>query len=224
MGLKVALREVFATSWRKVAFVVIALVVAFLYAILLPFNFTQRFELANLDYLDISLIVWSVLLGLAMSFVLVVQIYATRSIVEAKVASGTASGLTLVVSLLPSFLCCTPIVPTFLAFVGVSGVDLYTATGSIQHFFAVHQTEFLAGSLLLLLLMAWWGLSKVAKASCLCEEGCEIREQEVGVLEESSFNEGEASNLVLVDLAENKAGSVPERATEPEEVISATEH
>jgi len=56
----------------------------------------------------------------------------------------------------------------------VSGLGLYTTTGSIQHVFAVYQTEFLAGSLALLVLMAWWGLSKVAKASCLCEEGCEV--------------------------------------------------
>lgn len=173
MGVKVAIGEVFATSWRKMSFGIIALAVAFLYTLLLPFNFTQRLEFANWDYLSAALVVWSVVLGGAMSFVLVVQIYATRRVVEAKVASGTASGLALIVSLLPSFLCCTPIVPTLLAFVGVSGVGLYTTTGSIQHFFAVHQTEFLAGSLLLLVLMAWWGLSKVAKASCLCEEGCE---------------------------------------------------
>jgi hypothetical protein len=174
MGLKRALREVFESKANKVAFALVALGVAFFYTLLLPFNFTQRVEFANWDYLDVSLVLWSVVLGLAMSLVIVIQVYATRRVVEAKVASGAASGLALLVSLLPSFLCCTPVVPTLLAFVGVSGLGLYTTTGSIQHVFAVYQTEFLAGSLVLLLLMVWWGLSKVAKASCLCEEGCEI--------------------------------------------------
>jgi hypothetical protein len=174
MGLRLALRKVFESKANKVAFVLVALGVVFLYTLLLPFDFTQRLEFANWNYLDASLVVWSVVLGLAMSLVVVIQVYATRRVVEAKVASGAASGLALVVSLLPSFLCCTPVVPTLLAFVGVSGLGLYTTTGSIQHVFAAYQTGFLAGSLVLLVLMAWWGLSKIAKATCLCEEGCEL--------------------------------------------------
>ena len=62
-----------------------------------------------------------------------------------------------VASLLASFLCCTPIVPSLLAFIGISGMGLYTTTGTLQHFFAVHQSELLAASLVLLAAMCWWG-------------------------------------------------------------------
>ncbi|MDA8357621.1 MAG: hypothetical protein M0Z95_15300 [Actinomycetota bacterium] len=71
-----------------------------------------------------------------------------------------------VASLLASFLCCTPIVPSLLAFVGISGMGLYTTTGTLQHVFAVRQSEFLAASLVLLAAMCWWGLRKLARSQC----------------------------------------------------------
>jgi hypothetical protein len=165
---------VLGTPGRVGGLLAVAAVVAFFYTLLLPFDYTQRFELANWDYLSSYLLIWAIVLGLAMGLVLGIQVYAMRRIAAARAASGAAGGVAFVASLLPSFLCCTPIVPSVLAFVGVSGVGLYTTTGTLQHFFAVHQTEFLAASLALLVLMAWWGLRKVARASCLSEEGCEL--------------------------------------------------
>ncbi|MGC8472704.1 MAG: hypothetical protein ACP5PM_10505 [Acidimicrobiales bacterium] len=167
-----ALAEVLGTPGRIAGFLVASGVVAFFYTLLLPFDYTQRFELANWDYLDAYLLTWAIVLGLAMGLVLSVQVYAMRKIAAARAASGAAGGVAFVASLLPSFLCCTPIVPSILAFVGVSGVGLYTTTGALQHFFAVHQTEFLAASLVLLGAMCWWGLCKVACSQCFTEDGC----------------------------------------------------
>jgi hypothetical protein len=168
--------EVLGTRCRLAGFAMVAAAVTFLYTILLPFDYTQRFELANWNYLDAYLLAWAIVLGLGMGFVVSVQVYAMRRIAAARVASGAVGGLAFVGSLLPSFLCCTPIIPTLLAFVGVSGVGLYGTTGTLQHFFAVHQTEFLSASLVLLLVTGWWGLHKVARAACLSEEGCAIEE------------------------------------------------
>ena len=169
-----ALAEVLGTPGRIVGFLVASGVVAFFYTLLLPFDYTQRFEFANWDYLNAYLLVWAIVLGLAMGLVLSVQVYAMRRIAVARAASGAAGGVAFVASLLPSFLCCTPIVPSILAFVGVSGVGLYTTTGTLQHFFAVHQTEFLAASLVLLALMCFWGLRKVARSQCFTEDGCAV--------------------------------------------------
>jgi len=193
-----ALAEVLGTPGRVIGFLVAAGVVTFFYTLLLPFDYTQRFELSNWDYLSAYLLVWAIVLGLAMGLVLSVQVYAMRKVVSARAASGAAGGVAFVVSLLPSFLCCTPIVPSVLAFVGVSGVGLYTTTGTLQHFFAVHQTEFLAASLVLLVLMAWWGLRKVARSQCFSEEGCQVEStsNEVpGVVAES--REGRSREGVL---------------------------
>ncbi len=169
-----AVAEVLGTPWRIAGFLGSAAVVAFFYTLLLPFNYTQRFELANWGYLNAYLVTWAVVLGLAMGLVLSIQVYAMRKVVAARTASGAAGGVAFVASLLPSFLCCTPIVPSVLAFVGVSGVGLYTTTGALQHFFAVHQTEFLFASLALLVLMCWWGLRKVVLSECLCDDGCAL--------------------------------------------------
>ena len=169
-----ALAEVLGTPGRIGGFLVASGVVAFFYTLLLPFEYTQRFELANWDYLDAYLLTWAVVLGLAMGLVLSVQVYAMRKVAAARAASGAAGGVAFVASLLPSFLCCTPIVPSLLAFVGVSGIGLYTTTGTLQHFFAVHQTEFLSSSLVLLALMCWWGLRKVARSQCFSEDGCAV--------------------------------------------------
>ena len=169
-----ALAEVLGAPGRIAGFLVASGVVAFFYTLLLPFDYTQRFELANWDYLDAYLLTWAIVLGLAMGLVLSVQVYAMRKVAAARAASGAAGGVAFVASLLPSFLCCTPIVPSILAFVGVSGVGLYTTTGTLQHFFAVHQSEFLAASLVLLGLMCWWGLRKVARSQCFTEDGCAV--------------------------------------------------
>lgn len=162
--------QVLGSPGRKAGFVVVAAAVSLLYTILLPFGYTQQFGLANWHYLDPYLGVWSVVLGGAMGFVLMVQVYAMRRVAAAR-ADGR-SGLAFVASLLPGFLCCTPIIPTLLAFIGVSGASLYTTTGTLAHFFATQQTDFLAATLALLVLTGLWGLRRVAAADCLSEVGC----------------------------------------------------
>jgi hypothetical protein len=165
-----ALAQVLGTPARRAGFAVVAAGVTLLYTILLPFDDTQRFELANWRYLNAGLLAWAVVLGIAMALVLSVQAYAMRKVAVARARTGAAGGVAFVVSLLPSFLCCTPIIPTLLAFVGVSGAGLYATTGSLQYFFATNQTGLLAASLALLVASGWWGLRKVAGAACLSGE------------------------------------------------------
>ena len=193
-----ALAEVLGTPGRIVGFLVASGVVTFFYTLLLPFDYTQRFELANWNYLDAYLLTWAIVLGLAMGLVMSIQVYAMRRVAAARAASGAAGGVAFVASLLPSFLCCTPIVPSLLAFVGVSGVGLYTTTGTLQHFFAVHQSEFLAASLVLLAFTCWWGLRKVARSQCLTEDGCAVATASgelPGVLSEGCCGDAELAGV-----------------------------
>jgi hypothetical protein len=171
-ALWVALGEVLGSPGRRIAFGLVSAGVALAYTILLPFEYTQRLELANWGYLSAYLVAWAIVLGLGMGLVLSVQVYAMRRVARARAASGAVGGLAFLASLAPSFLCCTPIIPTVLAFVGVSGLGLYGTTGALQHFFAVHQAEFLSASALLLAATCWWGLRKVANATCVSEDGC----------------------------------------------------
>jgi len=174
-----ALLDVLGSPGRVVGFVVVAAAVTVAYTILLPFPYTQRMEFANWDYLNAGLLIWSLLFGLAMSLVLSIQVYAMRRVAAGRVATGSLGGFALVASLLPSFLCCTPVIPTILAFVGATGMGLYDTTGSIQHVFAVHQADFLAGGLVLLVFSAWWGLHRLATATCLSDGGCVLGQDEL---------------------------------------------
>ena len=162
---------VLASRGRLAGFVVTAAVVTLAYTILLPFDITQRFALANWHFLTASLVAWSVALGLGMAYVLVVQVYSIRQI-AARRTGVTVGGLAFVGSLLPSLLCCSPVLPTLLAFVGLSTAQVYGATGAWQYFFAVHRTAFLAGSLVVLAVTAWWGLRRIARGKCAGDQGC----------------------------------------------------
>jgi hypothetical protein len=160
--------DLLASRRNRALLTAAAAAITFAYTILLPYNFTQRLSLANWAFLTPGLLAWSLVLGAGMAFLVVVQVHATRQAVAAR--AGAVGGLAFVASLLPSFLCCTPIIPTLLAFAGLSAVSLYGTTGALQYFFAVHQTPFLVGSLAVLVLAAWSALRKLARAACLAGE------------------------------------------------------
>ena len=164
---------VLASPRRRLLFVGAAAIVTVAYTILLPFDFTQRLSIANWHYLTPALLAWSAAMGLGMAFVLAVQVHAVR-LLAVRRSAVTMGGLAFVGGLLPSLLCCSPLIPTLLAFVGLSTAQVYGTTGAFQHFFAVHQTFFLAGSVLLLLVAAWWGMRRVARSTCAADQDCPV--------------------------------------------------
>jgi hypothetical protein len=162
-SIRSAMIDVISCRRNQVIFGLVGGLAVFAYTILLPYDFTQRLSTANWAYLSPDLFAWSVALGAGIAFVVVLQIHATARL--AAVPNGTLGGLAFVVSLLPSFLCCTPILPTVLALLGFSATGLFNTSIGLQHFFAVNQTPFLVGSLVLLIGTGWMGLRKLA-TSC----------------------------------------------------------
>ncbi len=171
-----ALRRVVADRVSRVLFAGLSVVITVAYSVTLPFAFTQRLSLRNWQFLTPLLGVFAVALGLGMAFLLTVQVHAFRRAAAVRRASGdkALSGFALLVSLLPTFLCCTPVIPTVLATFGLSAISVYSTTRSLQGFFEIHQTAFVAASLALLALTAWWSLRRVASAECLTPTGCEL--------------------------------------------------
>lgn len=167
-------RAVAADRVSRVVFAALAVLVTFAYTIVLPFASTQRLSLANWQFLTGRLLGFAVALGVGIAIVLTVQLHAVRRAFTLRrtAADGAGSGLALLTGLLPTFLCCTPIIPTVLAGVGVSTLSVYTTTRSLQHFFAVHETAFFAASLGLLALTGWRSLRQVARATCTTDAGC----------------------------------------------------
>ena len=171
-----ALRSVMTDRANTLLFAVLAVAITAAYSLTLPFAFTQRLSPRNWQFLTPRLLGFAIALGIGMAFLLSVQVHAFRRAAAARRASGdkALSGFALVVSLLPTFLCCTPVIPTVLATFGLSAISVYSTTRSLQRFFEIHQTAFITASLALLALTAWWSLRRVARAQCLTDTGCEL--------------------------------------------------
>lgn len=155
---------VLASTVGRTTVVVVAMVFAAAYSLLLPFDFTQQLSFGNWAYLDPYLVAWSLVLGILMGLLITIQVRAMKEVASA--GSSSLTGFAFLASLLPSFLCCTPIVPTILAVLGFSSLGLYRTTGTIQHFFATSQTLFLVASLVLLVVTLFWSTHRYARAQC----------------------------------------------------------
>jgi hypothetical protein len=179
------LKAVASDRVDRATFSVVALAVGIGDSVLLPYDFTQQFSFANWRYFGPRYGAFTVAFALAMAWVVTLQVHAMRVVISnARAKSSGKSGalgtLAAVVSLLPSLLCCSPIVPTLVSFLGLSATAQLRTTGSIQYFFATKQNVLLAGSLVLVVLSGLWSTRKLARASCLsgecatecADEGC----------------------------------------------------
>lgn len=168
--------RVWAAREGRYAFGAGAPVFAAAYGMLLPFAYTQRISPANWRYLDPRTAAFSLLFGLLLGWMAALQVYALRRGVG---GAGRGTGaLAALVGLVPSMLCCTPIVPLLLGLGGVSGIAAYSIGGPIQGFFALHETDFLLAGALLLLASAAWGTRAVSSGCCRGEACGESRRQE----------------------------------------------
>ncbi|MDA8286051.1 MAG: hypothetical protein M0Z42_22735 [Actinomycetota bacterium] len=165
-------RQVAADRVDRAVFVAVLVVVGFGDSILLPFDFTQRISFANWRYLDARYLAFTLAFALAMAWVLTLQVHAVRGVLAARShsvdprRSGPLGALAAVVSLLPSFLCCSPVVPTLVGLFGLSAATRLRTTGTITYFFATEQNLLLLGALALVVASGLWSTRKVARAGC----------------------------------------------------------
>jgi hypothetical protein len=148
--------EVAAEPLDRAVFAGVALAVGVGYSILLPFDYTQRISLANWRYLDARYIAFAAMFALAMAWLMTLQLHAMRRVMDNATrkgapAQGSLGALSLVASLLPSFLCCSPVVPTVVGLVGLSATARLRTVGAVQFFFAAEQTPLLLVTAALLL-------------------------------------------------------------------------
>ncbi len=137
-------------AYRLLALIIFVPMLA-LYLFLLPSAFTAgSIGLISLRYLNAELAIFSVLLAALLSLSLALNIYAFRSSARRKGRALTAGAL--VSSLLPSTLCCTPVVPTIMAFMGASTLQIFGLAGKVQGFVAAYETAFLSLASILLLI------------------------------------------------------------------------
>lgn len=154
----------FRSRRHQVMFLALASVFTLAYAVVLPFEYTQRLALANLGHLTARLAVFTTVLGVGMASLATLQAFAVRHTADGPVGSG--GGLAALVSLIPTMACCSPLVPTVLGIFGLSAMGLASTSGAIQYFFATHQGEFLAVATAMITGSLFWSARKVARSQC----------------------------------------------------------
>lgn len=127
-----------------------------MYMVLLPSLIIGKITLQSLGYITPVEFAFSVLMGSALSLVLVMNIYALR---RAKGCSRKSVALSIVAGILPNSLCCTTLIPTVIGLLAVSTSVLFTVSPAIQAFLARYATAFYFLSFLSLL----YSLQLIAK-------------------------------------------------------------
>lgn len=153
-------------EWR--VFAAVCLFVGLFYSILLPAAYTQEISFANLEYLTPTLLAFAAAFAFLIGWIMTVQVRSMR--LTKRVAGSKLTVLGALGALIPNLFCCTPVVPTLLALSGFSTAGIFATGGRIQGFFAMHEIDFLVGSLLLLLVSAVWTSHSTAQAWCSVAE------------------------------------------------------
>src|SRR5216684_8277943 len=174
-------REVAGDRVDQIVFAAVAAAAGFGYSILLPFDYTQRVSFANWQYFGPRYAAFTAAFAVGLAWVVTLQVHAMRRIARNASAErgrprrgGPAGAVAAVVSLLPSFLCCSPVVPTLVSLLGLPVATQLQTTGTITYFFAARQDWLLGGALALLAASGLWSVRKLARAACLAGDCCEL--------------------------------------------------
>lgn len=168
--------EVAGDRTDRVVFGVVAAVAGFGYSVLLPFDFTQRVSLANWQYFGPRYGLFTAGFAAGLAWLVTLQVHAVRKIARNTAGQrrgGLGGALAGVVSLLPSLLCCSPVVPTLVGVLGLPAAARLRTTGTITYFFATRQDWLLGGALALLAAAGLWSVRTLARARCLDDQCCE---------------------------------------------------
>ena len=178
-GWRSVIREAAADRVARAVFVATALLVGLGYSLVLPFGYTQRLSFANWNYLNLSYVAFSAAFALGMAWLVTLQVHAVRRVAASAVAGAQMAGrtgpvavLAATLSVLPSLLCCSPILPTLVGLAGLSATTRLTTTGHLQYFFATRENLLMGGALALLVLSGVWSTRKLARAACLSDRCC----------------------------------------------------
>ncbi|MGH8111781.1 MAG: hypothetical protein ACREPL_07600 [Rhodanobacteraceae bacterium] len=157
-----ALRIVLARRSAMAIAVAVFVVFAFLYAMILPAEFTGGvIGLVSLRFLTPQLLVLALVMALLLALIGVLAVYGFRSGSGAKSAGGVIGAI---LGILPSLLCCSPVLPLSIAAVAA----FLPAAGSlgmpIQGFIATHEFWIYGVAIVLMV----WGLYGNARRVLSC--------------------------------------------------------
>lgn len=142
-----------------------------LYLITLPSSYTGgRIGLISFKFLTVQMVIFAVVFALLLGILIPFIIFLFNR--SRKGHSGAAAG-GIFVSIITPFLCCSPLLPIVIGFIGGIIPILQGSFGlTIQAFVATHETEIYLGAVVLLLLSIYQNARSVVE----CPE-CKIKPQ-----------------------------------------------
>lgn len=158
-----AFKTVFSFRGYKITGVISFLFFLLLYAFTLPAKYAGgQIGLISLQHLSWTMGLFALAFALLLSVIIPFTVFAFRQGVKSQ-KSSTAGGL--FVSFLTPLLCCSPLLPALMGFLG-SIIPLLPVGSSlaVQKFVVTYETELYLGSLLLLVLALYQNAKYIARS------------------------------------------------------------
>ena len=160
----IAAKTVFSSRAYLIAGAVSFAISLVLYLFTLPATFTGgQVGLVSLHFLTLRLAGLAVVMAALLALILPFIIFLIRRGQKARTAT-TAGGV--LVGIITPLLCCSPILPIALGFVGGLFPLLGGAGGGIQGFIATHETGFFVAAILLLVSALYQNAKKICEGAC----------------------------------------------------------
>ncbi len=136
-----------------------------IYLTTLPASYTGGYSsLEALEYLNATLVGFSVLMAALVALLTPMIIYLVRQ--GQKASKGSAAGGVLIGILAP-ILCCSPLLPLLMGFIAALIPTLFGTLGvQVQGFIATHQIELFSAASLLLFVALYQNAKKVTQGVC----------------------------------------------------------
>lgn len=129
------------------ALISLSIIFTAIYLILLPSLPTGTINPKFIVFITPLQVLFSILFGLMLGLIITLNIYSTKS----KINTPKTVPTTAVVSTLVNVLCCTPLIPSVLVFLGASTPILFAYSPPIQSFFGQNYPYFYVLSLFVFL-------------------------------------------------------------------------
>jgi len=169
--IKTSMSFVFEEKKYKIISIISFIFFLLLYLITLPSSYTGgKIGLISFKFLTVRMIIFAFIFALLIGILIPFIIFLFNR--SNKTHTGTAAG-GIFVSIITPFLCCSPLLPIVLGFIGGIIPILKGSFGlTVQAFVATHETEIYLGVIVLLLLSIYQNARSVVQ----CPD-CEIEPQ-----------------------------------------------
>lgn len=159
-----AIRETLSGKIYAAGFVAVSMLVTVVYAYLLSFSDLNIGSVPRILGISIYELLISLLLGIMFSLLLTMSVFSTKRNIKSSENVGIGA---LIASIIPSSMCCTALVPSFLSIAGASTATIIGVTGRIQGPFASLEPVFIVAAIAIMFFGIVQSSKRIYKGCCV---------------------------------------------------------